>query len=359
MKKVIENLITFEDFSNNDFPVFKNDRERIKYMSNAYRKMNLVDAFKKFYSLSIDDKLIDNSNVNNVYTLEIGKFYYADVDQITKRQIVFNVSGIKDEVICKESFSMEELNNIYNYVINHNNKLLFEVREKKNNVYYVSIINAYYNLWLKNIVNLIKYNKDITVHIDELVRGGYICHTTIDTIKELTGRNYTHSVFIPGSHIVLNIENDFEQWIGKDVQIIPQKFVDYRKNYKTGEVEKSLVGSRKKVLQIIGAKNLEELYNKWKLTKDNENVTFENKFTGFVTGIINSQNKTGIFVEIKDKFITGLVELDTYDLIDYKPNDQVTVRISDFECKNNFEPFTYYKDKTIKDCNIRPIFEII
>ena len=41
-----------------------------------------------------------------------------------------------------------------------------------------------------------------------------LCHTDIWPINELTGKNYTSSVFIPGSLIVLNIESDFNKWIG-------------------------------------------------------------------------------------------------------------------------------------------------
>ena len=57
----------------------------------------------------------------------------------------------------------------------------------------------------------IKREEGIQVHIDALVQGGYACHTNIVPLCELTGRNYTQSVFIPGSLIVLNIERDFEK----------------------------------------------------------------------------------------------------------------------------------------------------
>ena len=112
------------------------------------------------------------------------------------------------------------------------------------------------------------------MHIDKLVTGGYMCHTNIDTINELTGKQYTHFVFIPGSNIVLNIERDFDKWVGQDVSIIPQKIVDFR-DFKTGNVGKSLVGSRKRVLQIYGMNNIHDLYNKFMLVKSNDNVKYE------------------------------------------------------------------------------------
>ena len=354
-----EKLITFEDISDDIFSGFKNDKERIKYMSRAYRNMNLIKSFQVFYNLPISDSTLKNQMINKVYTLEIGQVYNGVVESFDRRGIIFNIPGVKDEIICKENFTDCETN-INNYLLNHNNKLLFEVSEKRDNKYYVSVINAYYKSWVNVVNDAIRNNNGIQVHIDELVRGGYLCHTVIKQLYDLTGKMYTHSVFIPGSHIVLNIESDFEKWIGQDVIIVPQKFVDYKTNYKTGEIEKSLVGSRKKVLQIFGNNNIYDIYTKWELANKHTNVTFDNKFEGTVTGIINSQKKTGIFVELNDKYITGLASIDSIDLINYKPGDLVTVRISEFECKDGCEPFVFTKNgKHIKECNVRPVFELV
>lgn len=359
-KKTNVKLLTVNEiFGTDGFPYFKNDKERIKYMSNAYRNFNLVKAFQTFYNVEFNETTIKNSSINKVYTLELGEVYNGIVESFDKNGIVFNIPGVKDEIICKENFNDCELN-INNYLLTHNNKLLFEVREKKNNKYYVSVISAYYKSWVNIINEAIKNNNGIQVHIDELVHGGYLCHTIIKPLFDLTGKKYTHLVFIPGSHIVLNIESDFEKWIGEDVIIVPQKFVDYNINYKTGEIEKSLVGSRKKVLQIIGTSNIYDIYNKWKLAQEHNNVTFDNKFQGVVTGIINSQKKTGIFVEIDGQFITGLAQIEAIDLINYKPGDKVNVKINTFECKDGCEPFVFTKNnKHIKECNIRPVFELI
>jgi ribosomal protein S1 len=351
-------LITYKDIEGDIFSGFTSDKERIKYMSRAYANMSLSKAFQVFYDLKFDDNTLKNTAINKVYTLELGQIYNGYVESFGKNGISFSIPGVKSEIVCKENLA-DCTDSINNYLLTHNNKLLFEVREKKNNTYYVSIINAYYNAWVKMIEDAIKNNNGIQVHIDELVHGGYICHVPIKHLVDLTGKMYTHSVFIPGSHIVLNIENDFEKWVGEDVIIVPQKFVDFKRNFKTGEVEKSLVGSRKKVLQILGNNNLYDIWKKYNLANDNPTVKWDNSFDGIVTGIINSQKKTGIFVEIKDKFITGLAQINAIDLIDYKPGDAVKVRISEFECKEGFEPFVFNRNNGIKECNIRPVFEII
>lgn len=337
--KTQEKLITFDDFSNDIFSTFKTEKERIKYVSKAYKNMNIAKAFQVFYNIDVENAVLKNSSVNKVYTLELGGIYSGTVESFDRRGIVFNMPGVKDEIICKENFTDCEFN-LNNYLVTHNNRLIFEVREKKNNTYIVSVINAYYKSWVNMINEAIRENNGIQVHIDKLVPGGYLCHTVIKHLYDLTGKMFTHSVFIPGSHIVLNIENDFEKWIGQDVIIVPQKFVDYKTNFKTGEIEKSLVGSRKKVLQILGNNNMFDIYSKYQLSQENNNVTWDNTFDGVVTGIINSQNKTGIFVELTDKYITGLAEIDSIDLINYKPGDEVRVKVVRFESKEGMKPFT-------------------
>lgn len=341
-----------------EFPYFKNDVERIKYMSRAYKNMSLAKSFSIFYGIDLSKDVKTNKDINVIQTIEIGKIYSGVVKSFDKNGIVFEMSGVKDEIISKENFN-DCADAINNYLIQHNNKLLFEVREHKNNKYVVSVIRAYYKQWVNAINKAIQYEQGINVHIDSLVKGGYICHTDISSICALTGKKYTHSVFIPGSHIVLNIEHDFEKWIGEDVMIIPQKFVEFRRDMKTGLIENSLVGSRKKVLQILGMNNIHEIYQKYALAKSDERVKYvPETYEGTVTGIINSNNKTGIFVELNDKYITGLMPIDAIDLLDYKPGDPIRVRISEFEVQEGKDPFIYNKGGYLVKSNVRPVFEL-
>lgn len=362
---MIENnkLIVASDFEGDIFAGFKNDRDRLKYMKKAYGKMGIAKSFAIFYGMELSPELKQNQVINKVTPINIGETYLGEVYEFTKQSMTFTLPGVKEELICKENFA-DCKDAIYNYLLNHDNKLLFEVREKKDNKYYVSVINAYYNLWLNNINKAIQNETTINVHIDDLVinafgKGGYVCHTDIEPLNALTGRNYTHSVFIPGSHIVLNIERDFNRWIGETVSIIPQKMVEFYKNIRTGEVENSVVGSRKRVLQIKGMQNMYEIYQKFLLSqKEDAKVTLD-PFVGTVTGIINSDKKTGIFVELNDLFITGLAQIDAVDLVDYKPGDQVTVRIKEFEIQEGKEPFVMNKKNKLVRCHIRPVFELV
>ena len=352
-------LVTNAEMSAEDFPYFNSDKDRLKYMKNAYANMSLAKAFSLFYNVELGQETKQNKNINNVINIEVGQLLQGNVKSInsTGTVITFDIPGVKEEIICRENFT-NCYDHLYNYILTHNNKLYFEVREKKNNTYIVSIINAYYKLWVNDINKAIKNENGIQVHVDALVQGGYLAHTDIINLNALTGRNYTHSVFIPGSHIVLNIEHDFEKWIGSDIIIVPQNFVEFKKNYKTGETENSLVGSRKRVLQILGMNNIIEFYNMFKLSQKNDVKYVSEYYDGVVTGIINSQNKTGIFVELVDKYITGLVPIDAYELLDYKPGDPVKVKFQEFEVQEGKDPVIYNKRGKIVKCNIRPIFSL-
>lgn len=338
------------------------DRDRIKYITKKYGQMDIAQAFSDFYNIELDDTIKNNKSINTINVIQLGEIYTGTVKDFTKNSMTFDVPGIKEEIICKESFATC-MDSIRNYLLNHDNKLLFEVRQKDRDKYYVSVINAYYKSWQNMINKAIEHEDGIDVHIDELVKGGYVCHTSITTLKELTGKPYISSVFIPGSHIVLNIERDFEKWIGQDVLIIPQKFVEFKKDPKTGCTENSLVGSRKRVLQIIGMKNMFELYYTYESNKKLAKLANTDKvesatFKGTVTGIINSNKKTGIFIELDDKYITGLMPIESSELLNYMPGDAVDVKISEFEVQEGKEPFVVNKRNQVVKCNVRPIFEL-
>ena len=354
-----QRLLTAADiYSDDNFPYFKNDIERIKYMKKAYGNMPIAKSFSIFYGVDISEDTKRNKSINTVQIIELGNVYSGTVKSFGKNGIIFEIPGVKDEIISKENFN-DCIDSINNYLLNHNNKLLFEVREHKDNRYIVSVIGAYYKQWTNTINKAIQHEQGINVHIDSLVKGGYICHTNISPLCQLTGKSYTHSVFIPGSHIVLNIEYDFDKWVGQDVMIVPQKFVEFRRDLKTGLIENSLVGSRKKVLQILGMNNIHQIYNKWLLASTDERVKYVPEiFEGTVTGIINSSNKTGIFVELNDKYITGLMPIDAMDLLDYHPGDSIKVKISEFEIQEGKDPFVYNKKGTLIKSNVRPVFEL-
>ena len=70
---VKENLLTFNDFESDIFAGFSSDKERIKYMSKAYKNLDLASAFSKFYNITFEQSVLRDSSINKVYTLTIGE----------------------------------------------------------------------------------------------------------------------------------------------------------------------------------------------------------------------------------------------------------------------------------------------
>lgn len=339
---------------NDLFDGYSNDRERIRKVSEKTKNMSIAEAFSTTYNLNLSKALKKDPSINIVTVLEPNKSYVGNVKEFGKDVLTFEIPGVKEDIICKENFN-DCLENIQSYLFSHNNQLLFTVKEKKDNKFYVSVIDAYYEDWKNQIINAINNDHAINVHIESLIKAGYLCHTEIFTLNQLTGRFYTSSVFIPGSHIVLNIERDFTQWIDADVMVIPQKFVKFKTPGRP--VEDSLVGSRKRVLEIEGMKNMFELYTRNQLANkvgSKQRETFE----GVVTGIINSNKKTGVFVELNDLYITGLMNVEASELLQYKPGDKIKVAIKNFEVQEGKDPFVVDKKRSVvKKCNVRVVFE--
>lgn len=339
---------------------FNTEVERIKRTSADYKKVGIAKAFSLYYGLELSNEVKQNRQINNISVLECGKIYTGTVKGISNGNLEIAYPGCKEEIVCKESFS-SCLDNINNYLLTHDNKIMFELREKKKDTYYVSVINAYYKTWVNMINKAIDHEDCIEVHLEELVKGGYTGTTPITPLVQLTGKDYVSSIFVPGSHIVLNIERNFEQWVGENIFIVPQKFVEFKKDMQAGLVENCLVGSRKRRLQIIGMQNTYEMYNEMetanKLAELAGNTEVERRvYEGVVTGVINSKEKTGVFVEVTEKFITGLLPIDSYDLLDYKPGDTIEVYVREFEVQKGRDPFVVNKNGKVLKCNVRPIF---
>ena len=344
--------------SEQEFPYFSNEHDRLKYMKENYGNMSLDKAFSVYYNetLTSDQKKMFKY-VANVVTLEVGKIVQATVTKMDKNGIEFEIPGVKEEIISKENL-MDIEDALSVYLLRHNNKLSIEVRDFKHGSWRVSVLNAYYRIWKDAVNNAIKNEEGLQVHINELTRGGYICETPIWTLQELTGKEYMSTVFIPGSQIVLNVEKDFEQWIGQDVVVVPQNFGKFKRA--TGApIEDSIIASRKRCLQKIGISNLYDLYQKYllvqKFKKDDEPAM---RFNAKVTGIINSNNKTGIFCEIEDKFIVGMIPCTEDELLNYVPGEQITVEIDKFEVGEDKEPFLI-KNNKIQKCYTKPIFKVV
>lgn len=344
---------------NNDiFSSFESDKKRISYISENYKDMSIGEAFANYYSTA-KPKTVESA-YDTVTIMEPGQVYLGNIKDIEKGNITFEIPGVNEEIVCIENLN-SHLDALRNYALNHNNTMYFEVREIKGDKVLVSVLNGYYKIWEHRILNGAKNRTPVKVHVNNLVKGGYSCSTKIDEINDLLGVDtYVCNVFIPGSHIILNIENDFERWLDQDVYIIPDKFVDFRVDKFNKQIEKSLIGSRKKYLQYKGEQNIYDLYQKYQLAEKLGGSGEEIKLEGKVTGIINSTNKTGVFVELEDKYITGLMPVaNATELVNYIPGSNIIVKIKEFETPEGVSPFITNKEGSILyKCNTRLVFEV-
>lgn len=336
------------------------DTDRIKILSTLYKDSSIRDAFSDYYGMKLTNvsKEEQEKLEVDIMHLTVGDVFYAPVSEFTDRYIYFDVPGVKDEVVSKENFKDCRVN-IENYLLNHHNTLAFKVMSHDKGKYNVSIIEGYYQIWQAVLKSNIKNNVPVTAHIDGLVTGGYNASLTITTLNELTGRNYTSMAFIPGSQIVLNIEHDFSRWIDEDVECLPINIVEFKKNNYTGEVEYSVILSRKRLLQQEGMFRLYEIWQTMQLAdkfSDKDKVTGP-YYDGVVTGIINSNKKKGMFIELDGMQINGLLPMhDVSDMLNYKTGDVVNVRIKYLEKIDQSKPLFIMKHDVPVKCNCRPVF---
>lgn len=356
--KATKNLYTAGDLDqSNEFPVFNSERERLRYMKDKYSGFDIAKAFSLYYNENVKTNKNNIANIFNVTTLEIGKVVEAQVkDWNDDGTLVFYVPGVKEEIVTNERFEHSNLH-FQQYLNTHEGKLFIEVRETKRGRWIVSVLNAYYKIWRKFIEQAIKREDGMHVHINSLTKGGYLCSTPIWQLQNLTGENYTVCCFIPGSQIIMGIETDFDQWVGQDVVCVPQKFGTFRAAV-GAKMEDSIICSRKRALQKIGTQNMYGMYTTKKLKDSLNSSDSSMKYTGKVTGIINSNNKTGVFVEIDNLYVTGMIPVDVDALVDYVPGQHVNVELVRFDTTDEQEPFIIKNDRIVK-CNAKPVFKLV
>ena len=326
---------------NDDFCV--NDLDRIKSNTKKYAKKSINEAFCDAYSIKLK-----NVRVVNPVTLEMGQVYTGKVKEINKSGVILEVPGVSEIIFANDNFYGQE--KFKHYLETTDGEVMFEVRSFSNvhGQYNVSIKNAYYKYWLEHF----DYGAMRTVRLDRLVRGGYIGSMLIDSLEPLSDNVYTQPIFVPGSQIVLNIESDFARWVGQYVDVLSDSFSEYRID---GVMTNVLLCSRKKLLQYNG---MLEMYKLVESTKADDKAKKPRAvIEGKVSGVIKSQKKCGIFVELEERPITGFLEVSSYDLVNYKPGQPVKVKVKEFEVAKGRPGFEITNSGKIKRCNTRVVFE--
>lgn len=340
------------------WPEYKNDKERIKFLSRKYKDVSICEAFASEYKISIQP-LHEQVDITPTEP-RIGDVLNVHIASVDKNRVVFDTMNLKNELISKV--------NLYKYSIFRSFIPTDYVKVLVTNIdkqrIYVDPIAPLVDSWMSRHIGDKLYQKQIKnprpvrVKNLQLTNGGFLGEAVISDVSNFLHEEYTVPAFIPGSQIVLNIAENFEAYNGKEVDAF---VVNYMKK-PNGDI--SVVCSVKEYLKFQGECTMMEMFNSWCDGTDYWKMVEKTTYQGKVTGIINSAKKCGIFVEIPGLKITGLVSAKPEELVNYKPHSDVMVKIKGFDEETYFnqtmkqiqhvEPYII-KNGSLEKCNLKPI----
>lgn len=340
-----------------EWPEFKTEKERIRAYSKRYANTPISEAMCGIKEETINiPQLPVTPVVNGVYKA-----------RITKHGNYVSVHGLsaKEQVICR--------NNLKRYTNMEMTDREIDVKvvaiDKLRQTITIDVLQPLFENWINSIMEdkTIQYNvkspKVVSVSNLRLGNGGFIGKAEIQAISEFIGEPYYVDAFIPGSQIVLNIENDFNRWNGATVDT----FVAGYTTRPDSVNQMSLICSRKALLNFSGNLTKIELYGDYCTQGKKWKAFTKSSFVGTVTGVINSSKKCGVFVELPLFNITGMINMEPERLVEFKAGDEVSVRITDFEQMLEYDPSTGnmvhqepYKieNNCLKSCILKPVLEL-
>ena len=349
------------------WPEYKTERERIKAYSRKYRNDSIADAFAKHYNVDVSNM---PEMVNFVpQELRVGSMFTTKILSIEKDKVVFDAANCKSNLHSAVNLYKYEM---FKHFTPKDEVTAVVTRVDKDKVV-IDPISPMVDDYLKPILNNPGSQKvipwlngrsisPIVVKDLKLSRGGFLGKAVIPNVSKFVGEDYTIDAFIPGSQIVLNIAEDFEQFNGASVEAFIVNYIP-KPGTKSGM---SLVCSAKELLKFHGELNMIEAFKEWcEETERWKNIEAA-AFDGKVTGVINSSKKCGVFVEIPKLNITGMVGAKPEELVDYKPHQWVKVKLTGFDEETYFNqdvqqtqhamPYEVDGDVLVK-CNLKPILK--
>lgn len=348
------NLTSTLDF---EWPEFTNEHVRIKEYTKRYADVSIEKAF------GYEEN--DNLSIPEIpVTPVFGAILKA---RLTKNGDMVALTGIssKETIICRNNLKRYKNMQMNDREVDAKVVAIDKIRQTVT----VDVLQPIFEKWVDEVVKnkAIQYNikqpKTIEVKDLRLGNGGFVGKAEVPVLSEFIGEPYYVDAFIPGSQIVLNIENNFEKWNGETVQTFVAGYTN-----RPGSVNQmSLICSRKAYLNYLGNVQKIEMYKHYCLQgKEWTNIT-KNQFAGAITGVINSNKKCGVFVEIPILNITGMINTTPEKLVEYKAGDTVMVCITDFEQMLGYDPTTGntvhlepYKieNDCITSCILKPVFSL-
>ena len=341
------------------WPEFNSEKDRIKAYSKKYKNMSIVEAFEHAYNMSLANT---NTTANEIpVELKVGDVLKFNITSITKDNVVFDTANQKQQITS--SVNLHRYNRFkHNLPLEPVKVLVMSVKKDRVVVDPIApIVNNYLNPILenKNVQKVIGKPMSVRVKNLQLTKGGFTGKAVLPTVSEFVGEDYTVDVFIPGSQIVLNITDNFEKFVRGEVDAF---IINYMT--KPGSNVLSLIASAKELIKFNGECKLIELFNAWCEESQVWKDFSETSLDGKVTGVINSSNKCGVFVEIPSLNMTGLVPVEPEKLVNYKVNSIFKVKITYFDEEMKFNTITkqlehvepyIIEDGCLVRCNIKPV----
>ena len=349
-----KNLTSSHDI---EWPEFTSEKERIRANSLRFKNTPISEAMCGISETSVEAPEIPVTPV-------IGSIFNITVNKHGK-VVSFSGFSSKETIVCRNNLTRYTNLELTNRVV----AAKVVAHDKLRQTVTIDILQPMFEEWVNAIVadKTIQYNvkapKTVTVHNLKLANGGFIGKAEVPLLSEFVGEPYTVDAFIPGSQIVLNIEEDFEKWNGKTVDTFIAGYTT-----KPGSVNQmSLICSRKALLNFSGNLSKIQLFSDYCENNKKWKAFTKSEFVGTITGVIDSSKKTGVFVEIPLFNITGMISTEAKDLVNFKKGAEVKARITDFEQMLTYNPTNgntehaipyVIEDGCLKSCILKPVLEL-
>lgn len=360
------------------WPEFNSDSKRIKLYSKVYKDMSISEAFAEHYNLTFKPV---SEMVNQIpKDLRVGDIISTRIRAIEKGRVTFDTGNIKANV--QSGVNLYRYEKLRHFLPMDEIKAVVTRVDKDKVV--IDPLTPMIEDWLSPILKDTTSQKvipnpetgatykSIKVKDLQLTNGGFTGKAVIPSVSEFVGEDYVMEAFIPGSQIVLNITDNFEQFNGRTVDAFVMNYMSKPgyMNKQGSRNEMSLICSAKEVIKFRGELNMISLFKAW--CEDNNvwqsvaDMTFEGKVTGVLGHSTKSAKKCGVFIEIPELSITGMVATKPEELVNYKPHAAVKVKLTGFDEETYFDYATQQvqhvlpyeiEDGVLKKCNLKPILQ--
>jgi ribosomal protein S1 len=308
------------------------DHSRIASNTERYKDMGIAEAFADFYKI----KGLKKSKIKSLAppVFNVGEYVNLTVKSLDKKHVIFDQTNFKEEIKCTVNLSQYPKFKDFSEPI----EIMCRVVSKTDNSVLVDPIYWFYDQFLTSYVQNTDYQyniqerfKPFTAKNLKLVRGGFMGSLRLDNASDFFGKDIFLDVFIPGSQIVVNVEKDFNRWVGQDVPFYIINLIE-----KPGTDNKVVVGSPKEYYRLNSRIDLIDTFNHYCMDDDIWRELVKKELDGVVTGVVHTASKCGIFVEADGQ--TGMIECTPDEILKYKAGQMIKVKYSGFNELKKYNP---------------------